>query len=1063
MSGERNVSGSGTAQKVRTPPHDARVRDISVLHDGSFRAVSQSELAQFFKREQGSARALRLQRAATLKASLSEAAADRRALRRLEEQLREFDRSANHRHRMRALPGERKAQKPRGSPKIAITRLSRPLPSYPAPIIDRLGRRGVFFQIEYDSPRDNAFGVAARRIGYMFDESHADLVDGKVAFFSSMGQTREEIEAAADVSETASRAARKNAKLGFSAIYQLSPEFDQAERVKALKRLAASFDRRGAPYCMVLHAPSPEGDQRNFHIHVWFSHRPMERIAPYEWAVAEQLRSDLAGPDAMRNLRREWAEILTEVSLAKPSRTVFTALSNAARGLPNMPLRKLSRHQVERYRRGGIVVDVEANGAIIAENCRLADKLRRERSGPVTSRAGIDVVPQERPVAPKATAVDPPVGRSPRVIVAPSSKIVAAKPTEPVPVRPQRNQQKRDLTIPRRPECRRVAPAAPERRPDLQPVGPPRGVLARPELQTSSRPVTPAALKPAIAAITAPHRTRKISVTAAPLSRTVKPVTPTQPRMITPQSLHFLSPGHWKPVSPRGYRPKPVKKTAPPPSLQIDPALLSQGRTVQPVDRLIEAYGDWDNGGAERWLVDQGMQAAQAAGLVSKAREIGAVPISEPTAPYTGLPVISKTEMAERPRSPGAFYRAPARAATHANQERSARKSSMLDRLEQLGRSLQAQTDGHDDVSPPLVQPVTDPSLAKLTPSLASGLADRLRGLVMRMSELEAAFPPKRGPAGLREDVERFLRSSHLFAAAGEHFAYGGPLIFGDLRLHEHLERKRLGVLVEDTDKALDIASDLVKLYLFHIDRDEDGFELRKRAQRRKTALRQVAAQETASLEKANQPTQRQVYEISTSPVPSRLTTNKRRQEAPAMAGARHKGQAEGRTASATTTAAAVDQSAFSPRTRYKSNRSVLYADPSTNPDLRARWEVNRQPSSSPPQSPAFDLEAERQRVQVLRSRGEQSEGLAVVKGLHPKIDRWLMTHADTQARQLAAQAIVADREALSVLGRLCSEDQMRIRQDTRMHRTADPRGSGRTPQSSRSGHALGQDGGHSP
>lgn len=1054
MSGERNVSGSGTAQKARTPPHDARLREISVLHDGSFRAVNQSDLAQFFKREQGSARALRLQRAASQKASLSDAIADRRALRRLEKQLSEFDRSANPRRQVRALPREPKARKKSSSPNITITRLSRPLPSYPAPVIDRRGRQGVFLQIEYDSARGNAFGVAARRIRYMFDESHADLVHGKVAFISNMGKTLDEIEAAADVSETASRAARKNAKLGFSAIYQLSAEFDQAERLKAMKRLAANFDERGVPYCMVLHAPSPEGDQRNFHIHVWFSHRPMERIGSYEWAVAEQLRSDLDGPDAMRDLRREWASILTEVSRAKGSHTIFTALSNAARGLPNMPLRKLNRHQVERARRGEIVADVEANRAIIAENCRLADKLRRARSVQVQHPSSRNVLLQELSGALTASPVDFSPGMTARPIVPPVSTLAAAKPTASATVRPKSEEKAPRLAIIRMPPFPAVTVPAPGSLARPQSVNLPRVTSVLPRTRSSPRPVNPSTVESLEPTSVSPSHSLEISVTPTPPARKLRPTESTQPRAVVPQSPHFVPHGLWKPVMIGGCNPKPISETASPISTRIDPSVLLRGRTVHPVDAMIEPFDLWDDGGAERWLVDHGVQAAEAAALVRKAHEIGAHPVSERAVPDPSLPEMPETLAGDRKRAPESGDGWQPRPSAIESEQHAGPKASMLNRLDKLGESLRVGNDRRTAVDPSMERP------AQLSPegpaqSAASDFAYRVRSAVIRLSELEVASSPGPGKAASVERVEQYFNSTHHFAVAGEQLAYGLPVTIGGVRLQEHLERERLALPTEETNETVDIASHLVKLYLFHVDRDEDGFERRKRAQRKKVAAKQARARSTATREADRSPPPKSAIESAAPVATPRSASDAVRPEAPTISQSRRDAQASARARfgetmvppAETRAAQSLDNPSATIRSEPKSGWPV-------SPELPAK--ARTQPTRDPRDPPSFDMKAERQRTRLIRLRGEHSDGLAVVNGMHPKIDSWLVAEGDNAARELAAEAIIADREAMRVVSRLCTEDRSRIRQDARARRVAELLDTGRTPQAPGSGRTRG-------
>lgn len=750
MSGERNVSLSGRAKEARTPPHSTHPREITVLVNGSFEAVSQAELALFFKRMQGSARALRLQRAAALKAALSEAIADRRALRRLEKQLREFDRSANPRRRMRASPWEQEPPKTSKPPTVTITRLSKPLPCYPAPIIDRQRRHGIFFHIEYDSARGNPFGVASRRIHYQMQEDHAELVEGRMICYSNMGNSPDEIKAGADVLETVSRAARKNAKLGFSAICQLSPNLDQKGRVRATKRLAAAFDRRGVPYCMTLHAPSPDGDQRNFHIHVWFSHRPMERVGPYEWAVATQLRSDLDGPDAMRDLRREWAEILSQVTRAQGERLVFTALSNAARGLSNMPLRKLDRQKVERARRGEIVADVEANRQIIAENCRLAESLRTRRKAPARYHAGPPAVPQTR-----SAGVNPrPALQSDRhvpvPIVAGVLKPTAARRTQPAPTRSLTVSQALLALVADQPKT--LSPNDTTPKPSAYPRSErvPSVTTVYPEARATSPRANPASLPTQTITCVSPSRPKLISVTPVPIAPTVRSAKLTQPRNPMPQSHWYPSAALREPVAlEQRRRPKPVIKSRSPICLRVDPPVLSRTRIVEPVDAILDPYREWDDGGAVRWLVKHGFPAKAAAAFYRRIGNVDRLPVGNPVAPDPSgsdeakkgtLTLQSSRQLPKELSSVGAQGGHGARRCS---------EPTLLERIERLGHSLGPARVGENPSSKPTIE-----GEVELDPTRPDGsheaprTSERLPAQPDHEDESHIQLPPARRPIG---------------------------------------------------------------------------------------------------------------------------------------------------------------------------------------------------------------------------------------------------------------------------------------------------------------------------
>ncbi|MEA1619171.1 MobA/MobL family protein [Erythrobacter sp. T5W1-R] len=95
-----------------------------------------------------------------------------------------------------------------------------------------------------------------------------------------------------------------------------------------------TFGRQGLPYLVVLHPPSEDGDQRNWHVHILFSFRPMERIAEGEWEIGRYLRTDLDSPEQFARLRYLWSEQLNHAceQAGVPSR--FTHLSYVGAGLP---------------------------------------------------------------------------------------------------------------------------------------------------------------------------------------------------------------------------------------------------------------------------------------------------------------------------------------------------------------------------------------------------------------------------------------------------------------------------------------------------------------------------------------------------------------------------------------------------------------------------------------------------------------------------------------------------------------------------------------------------------
>lgn len=151
-------------------------------------------------------------------------------------------------------------------------------------------------------------------------------------------------------------------------------------------------------YVMVPHVPSPGSNEHNFHVHVWSTTRPMERVGPYEWNIGQQLRTDCDGPDALYDLRRTWAEICTKVSHERGERYRYTHLGNAERGLPHRAQERLGKRQVSNWRKGKHEEAVAAMGATIAANEALVAEIERLKAHGKDEAARKSSANLERPI-----------------------------------------------------------------------------------------------------------------------------------------------------------------------------------------------------------------------------------------------------------------------------------------------------------------------------------------------------------------------------------------------------------------------------------------------------------------------------------------------------------------------------------------------------------------------------------------------------------------------------------------------------------------------------------------
>lgn len=285
---------------------------------------------------------------------------------------REWDRPhRNFKVKREATWGEEKGVQIRGYVQhraIATHSAGGALPRYSVALTDRAGRLFVFQRIRYYSARNTEQGRGAEAARYAIAGAHI-LPDGKRCISSNMGGRDDEIVAAMDVAEGVNRAVSIDAKTLLHGIMQschdLSPE-QQFELVCEYAEYV--FGRQQLPYLVVLHPPSAEGDQRNWHVHLLFSFRPMAKIGEGEWAVGKYLRTDLDTPEQFSRLRFLWAEALNHACEKAGVAKRFTHLSYAASGVDFIPQTHLGEGLTAMVRRGEHVALNAANHRLALRN-----------------------------------------------------------------------------------------------------------------------------------------------------------------------------------------------------------------------------------------------------------------------------------------------------------------------------------------------------------------------------------------------------------------------------------------------------------------------------------------------------------------------------------------------------------------------------------------------------------------------------------------------------------------------------------------------------------------------
>lgn len=367
-----------------TPPtateREAQARSYSYTVDGSVLSLTRAALKQLTIHRRDAVSAGRRERR-RMAAILRDDRLQARINKAIQRQLDRVERHAPPKKiRILVEPQNRRAFR-RKERKIAASKSIFELPSYDGPIIDRQGRQGIVMTLEYDGAKRHSFGIVGRRIVYISDPDHCELDTlGRAIFVSNMGGDLAEILMGADLVELAQRESRADAKLDVSIIIQLPHDVPQEVRVAIMKAVSHElFGRHGLPYAASLHRPDLNGDQRNYHCHIVGSWRPMTRTAPYSWEIAEDYRSDLDGAQYWRHARRRVAEIMTGTLERAGTERDYTHLSNAERGLPHKPQKKLDKRKTRTAREGDFVADVEANRRTMEANIALAKALETRR------------------------------------------------------------------------------------------------------------------------------------------------------------------------------------------------------------------------------------------------------------------------------------------------------------------------------------------------------------------------------------------------------------------------------------------------------------------------------------------------------------------------------------------------------------------------------------------------------------------------------------------------------------------------------------------------------------
>ena len=358
------------------PPQSKAHKFVSALveDDAGTMSLLTPDIAKAIGKKKLNAEAKRL--AMEIQAERRALAGEVRAYRLAESGLRlEFDEAEQRRRagmrlmRTKVRPEREPVQRPPKKRDSSWPYAQKALPCYPRPIIDKKGERSVFMRVRYYSARDTKPGIASRLLPYIFNGAAVDRNE-RPYFVSNVGATFSEALCAFSHLEQINAAGQKSSKLlmhGILAVdHRQSP--DEMMRV-GIYWAELTLGSKGLPYAIVLHAPSPDGDERNWHMHIAYSYRPMEWVAEHEWLVGESLRTDLDNAQAMFKMREVFAAIMTASSFATGVNQRYTAKSNAARGLVHEPQEHL----------GSALTNLVRNGQFVAKNEQNFDRVVRSQ------------------------------------------------------------------------------------------------------------------------------------------------------------------------------------------------------------------------------------------------------------------------------------------------------------------------------------------------------------------------------------------------------------------------------------------------------------------------------------------------------------------------------------------------------------------------------------------------------------------------------------------------------------------------------------------------------------
>jgi hypothetical protein len=366
-------SDPSLASPDRSPPPPLQ---FEIVHDdGRCSPATARNLKRALKQERTNELKLKRQwrkdRMVEIEAERENAAAARRLLQEMAENDRERrEYAVVLRGKVKTPPRRIDAGGPersaRMSPPSRAPRSSRPS----SWIADDRRMRGVIYRQSYIRRGGKGFYAGCARDHYYYtirDKAVVVGIDGLPIVVTNMGETIDEVAAGWDAIEEATT--RLNGKVQIRIVLPQDADASIDEMIEAIRIFGkTALEPLCIPYSGVLHEPSPDGDDRNWHAHVLIHLRSVERVAPYTWAFADEMRGELDGTAGVGVLRHLWAHAATEAARAAGREQVYTGLSYIDRQLPLESGEHLGPMLTAMLRRGDRVPMAERNALRRARN-----------------------------------------------------------------------------------------------------------------------------------------------------------------------------------------------------------------------------------------------------------------------------------------------------------------------------------------------------------------------------------------------------------------------------------------------------------------------------------------------------------------------------------------------------------------------------------------------------------------------------------------------------------------------------------------------------------------------